>query len=68
MEDQGKGLSVLNKQLKPSGYIKLGLYSEITRQVIVKDRNQIKQLGFKSTPASIRDFRQKVLHGELKEL
>ena len=68
MEDPAKGLSALSKQLKPGGYIKLGLYSEIARQDIVKARNQIKQLGIASTTASIRVFRQQVLRRKLKEL
>ncbi|WP_371807582.1 tetratricopeptide repeat protein, partial [Prochlorococcus sp. P1344] len=68
MEDPGKGLSALNSQLAPGGYIKLGLYSEIARQQIIAARNQINQLDFKSTTAGIRDFRNKVLLGELNNL
>ena len=68
MEDAAKGLSALNNQLKRDGYIKLGLYSDIARQVIVKARAKIKQLGIKSTADGIRYFRQKVLRGEFKEL
>jgi hypothetical protein len=68
MEDPAKGLSALIKQLKRGGYIKLGLYSDIARQDIVKARNRIKQLGLKSTADSIRQFRQQVLGGEFKEL
>ncbi|WP_413681820.1 tetratricopeptide repeat protein [Prochlorococcus sp. MIT 1323] len=68
MEDPGKGLSALSEQLKPGGYFELGLYSEIARQQIVEARNQIKQLDIKSTPKGIRDFRQKVLNGDLEEL
>ena len=68
MEDPAKGMSSLNKQLKPGGYIKLGLYSDIARQDIVKARNRIKQLGLKSTSDGIRQFRQQVLGGEFKEL
>ena len=68
MEDPAKGLSALNKQLKPGGYIKLGLYSDIAREEIVKARKQIKQLGLKSSANSIRKFRQQVLSGEFKDL
>ena len=35
MEQPADGLSALVQQLKPGGYIKLGLYSEIARKVIV---------------------------------
>ena len=68
MQDPAKGLSVLNKQLKIGGYIKLGLYSDIARKDIVIARNQIKQLGLKSTADGIRSFRQKALTGVFKEL
>ena len=68
MEDPAKGLSALNQQLKPGGYIKLALYSEIARQDIVKARNLIKQLGLKSTANSIREFRQQILRGKFKDL
>ena len=68
MEDPTKGLSALNNQLKAGGYIKLGLYSEIARQVIVNARNKIKKLGLKSTADGIREFRQQVLQGQFKEL
>ena len=43
------GLAKLVQQLKPGGYIKLGLYSEIARKLIV-DRNIIQALGETSTP------------------
>ncbi|WP_240951605.1 MULTISPECIES: class I SAM-dependent methyltransferase [unclassified Prochlorococcus] len=68
MDDPAKGLSALNQQLKSGGYIKLGLYSDIARQDIVNARNQIKQLGVKSTEDGIKKFRQQILRGEFKEL
>ena len=68
MEDPAKGLSALSKQLKPGGYIKLGLYSEIARKNIVEARDKIFQLGFNSTSEDIREFRQKVFANEFKEL
>ena len=68
MEDPSKGLSALNQQLTPGGYIKLGLYSETARQYIVRARNRIKQLGSKSTEAGIKKFRQQVLRGEFSDL
>ncbi|KZR70214.1 class I SAM-dependent methyltransferase [Prochlorococcus sp. MIT 1303] len=68
MEKPANGLSTLVQQLKPGGYIKLGLYSEIARKVIVKARETIQTLGIKSTPEGIRDFREKVINGEIQEL
>ncbi len=68
IEKPSKGLSELIQQLKPGGYIKLGLYSEIARKVIVEARKTIQTLGINSTPESIRNFRKKVLAGEISEL
>ena len=68
MENPSKGLSGLIKKLKPGGYIKLGLYSEIARKVIVKGRRTIQMLGINSSQESIREFRKKVLNGEIHEL
>ncbi|WP_115022542.1 class I SAM-dependent methyltransferase [Synechococcus sp. UW69] len=68
MEQPADGLSALVKQLKPGGYIKLGLYSEIARKSIVSARKTIQMMGLKSSPECIRKFRKKVLDGEIKEL
>ena len=68
MKNPSNGLSALLQQLKPGGYIKLGLYSEIARKVIVEARKTIQTLGINSMPESIRNFRKKVLAGEIKEL
>lgn len=68
MKNPSDGLSALIQQLKPGGYIKLALYSEIARQVIVEARKTIKTLGINRTPESIREFRKKVLNGKLQEL
>ena len=68
MEDPAKGLSALRKQLKPGGYIKLGLYSDIARQEIVKVRKQIKQLGLKSTADRIRKFRKQVENSKIWQI
>ena len=68
MEEPANGLSALVQQLKSGGYIKIGLYSEIARKVVVEARETIKKLGIVCTPKGIRDFRKKVLDGEISEL
>ena len=68
MEKPSKGLSALIQQLKPDGYIKIGLYSEIARKVIVEARKIIPMLEIDSSPEGIRRFRKQVLDGEIKEL
>ena len=67
MDKPSEGLSALVKQLTPGGYIKLGLYSEVARKTIVKVRQKIQEIGYKSSPESIREFRNKVLNGEYPE-
>ena len=44
MERPSDGLFALVQQLRPGGYIKLGLYSEIARSIIVDTRSIIKEL------------------------
>lgn len=68
MNKPSAGLSSLIQQLKPNGYIKLGLYSEIARKVIVEARKIIQILNIDSTPEGIREFRGKVLNEDFKGL
>ena len=68
MHQPSRGLSALVQQLKPQGYIKLGLYSEIARRMVVEARDIIQTLGINSTPDEIRAFRRKVLAGEIEKL
>ena len=68
MENPSNGLSTLTQQLKPGGYIKIGLYSEIARKVIVKARKKIQTLKIDSTKEAIKRFRRQVLDGEIQEL
>ena len=56
MKDPLKGLKVLLDLLEPHGFLKLGLYSEISRQHIVKAREFIKKKKFKNTIEDIRNF------------
>ena len=68
MENPSNGLSALVQQLKPGGYIKLALYSEIARKIIVEARKIIQMLEIDSTAKEIRRFREQVLDGEIQEL
>ena len=58
MKDPVAGLEILLNLLEPNGLLKLGLYSEIARQNIVKARNFIKRKNIKSTVDEIRNFRE----------
>ena len=68
MQDPSQGLSVLCNSLSECGYLKLGLYSKTSRSIIKNAREKIKNLGFKSTPTGIRNFRKDVISGSIEEL
>ncbi|NTV12782.1 MAG: tetratricopeptide repeat protein [Desulfobulbaceae bacterium] len=53
-----QGLAVLVDLLRPAGYLKIGLYSEIARQHIVAAREFVQEHGFAPTLAGIRASRQ----------
>ena len=68
MDNPLVGLKRLLGVLKPNGFLKLGLYSELARQDIVKARNYIASKQLQANEDTIRDFRQKVISGELINL
>ena len=55
------GLKILTKCLKTGGMIKIGLYSELARQHIIKIRKEISELGIKTNEEEIRLFRKKLI-------
>ena len=62
MKDPLTGLKVLLDLLEPHGFLKLGLYSEIARQHIVKAREFIKKKKFKNTIKDIRNCRESIFN------
>ena len=62
MENPIKGLKVLLDLLEPHGFLQLGLYSEISRQHIVKAREFIKEKKFKNTIEDIRNCRESIVN------
>jgi ubiquinone/menaquinone biosynthesis C-methylase UbiE len=61
MEDPVEGWRKLLSCLKPDGFMKIALYSEVARQSVALCRNWIEERGFASTPEGIRDFRQAIM-------
>ncbi len=61
MNEPLEGLKVLIDLLEPHGFLKLGLYSEISREHIVKIRKFIKNKNFQNTEKDIRNCREAVL-------
>ena len=68
MNDPTKGLSNLFEVLEPKGFLKLGLYSKYAREEILKARKLIKEKDIKPNIDGIRNFRNDLLNGEIKEV
>ncbi len=62
MKDPLEGLKILLNLLEPHGFLKLGLYSKISRQHIVKGRDFIKKRNFKNTIEDIRSCRELIFN------
>ena len=68
MNEPSKGLSNLLDVLEPEGFLKLGLYSKYAREEILKARKLIKEKDIKPNIDGIRNFRNDLLNGEIKEV
>jgi tetratricopeptide (TPR) repeat protein len=62
MEDPIKGLEILTHVLKPQGYLKIGLYSELARDYVIKGRELIKKYKFQNTIHDIRKCRELIFN------
>ena len=58
MEEPMAGWKVLTNLLKPSGLMRIGLYSELARQEIVKIRKEIALKKVGTSETEIREYRQ----------
>ena len=61
MDNPMVGWKVLTECLKPGGIMKIGLYSELARQDIVKVRQEISNAGIGSGDAEMRSFRDTII-------
>jgi len=68
MADPLQGLEVLLDMLKSDGFLRLGLYSELGRQDIIKARKYIANLNLQPTHENIREFRSKVFSDKFKQI
>lgn len=68
MENPEEGLSKLVKCLSPNGYMKLGMYSKIARNVISQAHSEIKKFKYDSTSDGIKKFRKEIIFGSLNYL
>ncbi|MCZ6526946.1 MAG: methyltransferase domain-containing protein [Gammaproteobacteria bacterium] len=65
MREPLQGWNVLKQLLVPDGMMKIGLYSEIARQAVVKVREFINSHAIQSSPDNIRAVRQGLMDGQL---
>jgi Flp pilus assembly protein TadD/2-polyprenyl-3-methyl-5-hydroxy-6-metoxy-1,4-benzoquinol methylase len=61
LADPYAGWRVLLSLLRPGGFMRIGLYSEIARAGVVAARALVAQAGYGSTPAEIRRFRRELM-------
>ena len=61
MNDPVAGWRVLTDCLKPGGLMRIGLYSDLARQHIVKMRHEIGKAGIGSNDAAMKFFRKTVM-------
>jgi Flp pilus assembly protein TadD/SAM-dependent methyltransferase len=57
------GWRVLLSLLRPGGFMRIGLYSEIARRGVVAARALVAEKGYGATPAEIRRFRLDLMQG-----
>ena len=64
MENPLLGWKALTDCLKPGGLMRIGLYSELARQDIVKIRKEINQQGIGSSGAEMKSFRNMIMKSD----
>ena len=64
MDEPIVGWNKLKDCLKPGGLMKIGLYSELARQHIVKMRKEISKAGLGSSNAEMRSFRNMLMKSD----
>ncbi|WP_440614672.1 tetratricopeptide repeat protein [Candidatus Pelagibacter sp. HIMB1748] len=67
MEEPMAGWKVLTNLLKPGGLMRIGLYSELARQEIVKIRKEIALKKVGTSESEIRQYRQKLAYSNDKD-
>ena len=65
MSDPIEGFKVLYDLLKPNGFLRIGLYSEIARMHIVEAREIIKKRKIIVSNENIKKFRQEIINEKL---
>jgi 2-polyprenyl-3-methyl-5-hydroxy-6-metoxy-1,4-benzoquinol methylase len=64
LADPMRGWASLVKLVRPGGFMRIGLYSELGRSNVIALRDLIAERGFKATPDDIRRARQEMMSGQ----
>jgi len=64
MKNPLEGLKVLLDILKPHGFLKIGLYSELARKNIIKARELINKKNFKNINIDFKFLRQEIINNK----
>jgi tetratricopeptide (TPR) repeat protein/2-polyprenyl-3-methyl-5-hydroxy-6-metoxy-1,4-benzoquinol methylase len=64
LADPWAGWQTLLSRLRPGGFMKIGLYSELARTEIVSARTAIAERGYGSTTEEIRRYRQELMNSD----
>ena len=64
MDEPIVGWKKLKDCLKPGGLMKIGLYSELARQNIIKMRNEISKTGLGTSKTEIKSFRNMLIKSD----
>jgi SAM-dependent methyltransferase len=68
MADPKVGLLAISSVLRPGAFLRLGLYGEHARAIVVKARRDIARARLPAALDGLREFRRKVLTGEWRRL
>ncbi len=68
MADPKAGLLAISSVMRPGAFLRLGLYGEGGRKIVEKARRDIAAARIPSTLEGLRDFRRRVMGGDLKRL
>ena len=68
MADPRAGLLAIASVLRPGAFLRLGLYGESARSIVVRARRDIEAARLPATLDGLREFRRKVMTGEWRRL
>ena len=68
MADPQAGLRAISSVMRPGAFIRIGLYGESARRIVVKARDQIAAAKLPPTLDGLREFRRRVMVGGWRRL